>query len=114
MALVRYHRGIGAGQELHLPLDLSLRSKVSLSTGGSEPGVSVPLRSMSDPDQDFDREVRVTQHRPPWPHRASRAESTHHLWPQGQLVRTGTRKTPYSRECSLEPLWSPALQDTMA
>uniref|UniRef100_A0A8C7B397 non-specific serine/threonine protein kinase n=1 Tax=Neovison vison TaxID=452646 RepID=A0A8C7B397_NEOVI len=30
------------------------------STGGSEPGVAVPLRSMSDPDQDFDKEVRLT------------------------------------------------------
>ncbi|XP_054423721.1 serine/threonine-protein kinase MRCK beta [Pteronotus mesoamericanus] len=26
------------------------------SSGGSEPGVAVPLRSMSDPDQDFDKE----------------------------------------------------------
>lgn len=26
------------------------------STGGSEPGVAAPLRSMSDPDQDFDKE----------------------------------------------------------
>lgn len=30
-----------------------------LVLGGSEPGVSVPLRSMSDPDQDFDKEVCV-------------------------------------------------------
>uniref|UniRef100_A0A8C7EQJ2 Serine/threonine-protein kinase MRCK beta n=1 Tax=Neovison vison TaxID=452646 RepID=A0A8C7EQJ2_NEOVI len=30
------------------------------SSGGSEPGVAVPLRSMSDPDQDFDKEVRLT------------------------------------------------------
>uniref|UniRef100_A0A8C2SCS6 non-specific serine/threonine protein kinase n=1 Tax=Capra hircus TaxID=9925 RepID=A0A8C2SCS6_CAPHI len=29
------------------------------SSGGSEPGVAVPLRSMSDPDQDFDKEVRA-------------------------------------------------------
>lgn len=47
----------------HDPLGLSLRSKVSLSIGGSEPGVPVPLRSMSDPDQDFDKEVCVPQHR---------------------------------------------------
>uniref|UniRef100_G1S1W0 Serine/threonine-protein kinase MRCK beta n=1 Tax=Nomascus leucogenys TaxID=61853 RepID=G1S1W0_NOMLE len=31
------------------------------SSGGSEPGVTVPLRSMSDPDQDFDKEVRLAQ-----------------------------------------------------
>eukprot|EP00069_Balaena_mysticetus_P008375 bmy_05887T0 len=27
------------------------------SSGGSEPGVAMPLRSMSDPDQDFDKEM---------------------------------------------------------
>ena len=31
--------------------------------GGSEPGVAVPLRSMSDPDQDFDKEVRFAWRR---------------------------------------------------
>uniref|UniRef100_A0A452SNU3 Serine/threonine-protein kinase MRCK beta n=1 Tax=Ursus americanus TaxID=9643 RepID=A0A452SNU3_URSAM len=36
------------------------------SSGGSEHGVAVPLRSMSDPDQDFDKEVRPASfHRPP-------------------------------------------------
>uniref|UniRef100_A0A8C8ZFN8 Serine/threonine-protein kinase MRCK beta n=1 Tax=Prolemur simus TaxID=1328070 RepID=A0A8C8ZFN8_PROSS len=34
------------------------------SSGGSEPGVTVPLRSMSDPDQDFDKEVRLAQAAP--------------------------------------------------
>lgn len=37
------------------------------SAGGSEPGVAVPLRSMSDPDQDFDKEVRVARSRGPRP-----------------------------------------------
>uniref|UniRef100_A0A4X1TQZ1 Serine/threonine-protein kinase MRCK beta n=1 Tax=Sus scrofa TaxID=9823 RepID=A0A4X1TQZ1_PIG len=37
------------------------------SSGGSEPGVAVPLRSMSDPDQDFDKEVRVARSRGPRP-----------------------------------------------
>lgn len=49
----------GGNSILHDPLGLSLRSKVSLSVGGSEPGAPVPLRSMSDPDQDFDKEVCV-------------------------------------------------------
>uniref|UniRef100_A0A8C0HYR2 non-specific serine/threonine protein kinase n=1 Tax=Balaenoptera musculus TaxID=9771 RepID=A0A8C0HYR2_BALMU len=31
------------------------------SSGGPEPGVAAPLRSASDPDQDFDREVRLAQ-----------------------------------------------------
>ncbi|PNI97176.1 CDC42BPB isoform 2 [Pan troglodytes] len=31
------------------------------SSGGSEPGVTVPLRSMSDPDQDFDKEPLHSQ-----------------------------------------------------
>ncbi|KAJ8780245.1 hypothetical protein J1605_011848 [Eschrichtius robustus] len=31
------------------------------SSGGSEPGVAVPLRSMSDPDQDFDKENQLRQ-----------------------------------------------------
>jgi len=33
------------------------------SSGGLEPGVAVPLRSMSDPDQDFDKEVRLASFR---------------------------------------------------
>lgn len=64
----------------HDPLGLSLRSKVSLSVGGSEPGVPVPLRSMSDPDQDFDKEVCVPQHRSLWPHRACRVETVPLMW----------------------------------
>uniref|UniRef100_A0A452SNI2 Serine/threonine-protein kinase MRCK beta n=1 Tax=Ursus americanus TaxID=9643 RepID=A0A452SNI2_URSAM len=44
----------------------SLRWRLSFSIGGSEHGVAVPLRSMSDPDQDFDKEVRPASfHRPP-------------------------------------------------
>lgn len=55
----RRDRCWGSNSILHDPLGLSLRSKVSLSVGGSEPGGPVPLRSMSDPDQDFDKEVCV-------------------------------------------------------
>lgn len=59
----RRDRCWGSDSIRHDPLGLPLRSKVSLSVGGSEPGVPVPLRSMSDPDQDFDKEVCVPQHR---------------------------------------------------
>lgn len=42
-----------------LPRQPPARSKPYISwpsSGGSEPGVTAPLRSMSDPDQDFDKE----------------------------------------------------------
>lgn len=70
------HMGPGDGMQVLMDLPLSsgpppqeerlglarqppLRNKPYVSwpsAGGSEPGVAVPLRSMSDPDQEFDRE----------------------------------------------------------
>lgn len=41
------------------------------SSGGSEPGVTVPLRSMSDPDQDFDREPDSDPTKHPTPSNSS-------------------------------------------
>ncbi|XP_054305318.1 serine/threonine-protein kinase MRCK beta isoform X2 [Pongo pygmaeus] len=38
------------------------------SSGGSEPGVTVPLRSMSDPDQDFDKECDTSAVSLVWAH----------------------------------------------
>lgn len=81
---------LGSSSIRHDPLGLSLRSKLSLCVGGSEPGAPVPLRSMSDPDQDFDKEVCVPQHRRLATQGSTSyvGESTRHLSPQGQPVES--------------------------
>lgn len=54
-------RGLEMGLGLWFCSQLSPQGDGRLCfVGGSEPGVAVPLRSMSDPDQDFDKEVRFT------------------------------------------------------
>uniref|UniRef100_A0A8C0CZA3 non-specific serine/threonine protein kinase n=1 Tax=Balaenoptera musculus TaxID=9771 RepID=A0A8C0CZA3_BALMU len=51
-------RGARAGPGSVLP---EMTDGCLCSAGGPEPGVAAPLRSASDPDQDFDREVRLAQ-----------------------------------------------------
>lgn len=67
VALVRYQRCPRAGACVGELQAFSPDDGCPRSVGGSEPGVAVPLRSMSDPDQDFDKEVRLAslQGRPP-------------------------------------------------
>uniref|UniRef100_A0A8C3KC55 Serine/threonine-protein kinase MRCK beta n=1 Tax=Calidris pygmaea TaxID=425635 RepID=A0A8C3KC55_9CHAR len=52
---------MGPGDGMQVLMDLPLRRKPaffpSLSTGGSDVGGAMPSRSMSDPDQEFDKEV---------------------------------------------------------
>lgn len=66
------------------------------SSGGSEPGVAVPLRSMSDPDQDFDREPD--------------SDSTKHSTPSNSSNPSGppSPNSPHRSQLPLEGLEQPA------
>ncbi|CAO2587457.1 Serine/threonine-protein kinase MRCK beta [Lemmus lemmus] len=66
------------------------------SSGGSEPGVSVPLRSMSDPDQDFDREPD--------------SDSTKHSTPSNSSNPSGppSPNSPHRNQLPMEGLEQPA------
>uniref|UniRef100_A0A8C7B1P1 Serine/threonine-protein kinase MRCK beta n=1 Tax=Neovison vison TaxID=452646 RepID=A0A8C7B1P1_NEOVI len=66
------------------------------SSGGSEPGVAVPLRSMSDPDQDFDKEPD--------------SDSTKHSTPSNSSNPSGppSPNSPHRSQLPLEGLEQPA------
>ncbi|XP_031523622.1 serine/threonine-protein kinase MRCK beta [Papio anubis] len=66
------------------------------SSGGSEPGVTVPLRSMSDPDQDFDKEPD--------------SDSTKHSTPSNSSNPSGppSPNSPHRSQLPLEGLEQPA------
>ncbi|XP_006839603.1 PREDICTED: serine/threonine-protein kinase MRCK beta [Chrysochloris asiatica] len=66
------------------------------SSGGSEPGVAVPLRSMSDPDQDFDKEPD--------------SDSTKHSTPSNSSNPSGppSPNSPHRSQLPLEGLEPPA------
>ncbi|XP_025775198.1 serine/threonine-protein kinase MRCK beta [Puma concolor] len=66
------------------------------SVGGSEPGVAVPLRSMSDPDQDFDKEPD--------------SDSTKHSTPSNSSNPSGppSPNSPHRSQLPLEGLEQPA------
>lgn len=66
------------------------------SSGGSEPGVPVPLRSMSDPDQDFDKEPD--------------SDSTKHSTPSNSSNPSGppSPNSPHRSQLPLEGLDQPA------
>ncbi|XP_021565782.1 serine/threonine-protein kinase MRCK beta [Carlito syrichta] len=66
------------------------------SVGGSEPGVTVPLRSMSDPDQDFDKEPD--------------SDSTKHSTPSNSSNPSGppSPNSPHRSQLPLEGLEQPA------
>uniref|UniRef100_A0A2K6GHN3 Serine/threonine-protein kinase MRCK beta n=1 Tax=Propithecus coquereli TaxID=379532 RepID=A0A2K6GHN3_PROCO len=65
------------------------------SSGGSEPGVTVPLRSMSDPDQDFDKEPD--------------SDSTKHSTPSNSSNPSGppSPNSPHRSQLPLEGLEQP-------
>ncbi|XP_029806659.1 serine/threonine-protein kinase MRCK beta [Suricata suricatta] len=65
------------------------------SSGGSEPGVAVPLRSMSDPDQDFDKEPD--------------SDSTKHSTPSNSSNPSGppSPNSPHRSQLPLEGLEQP-------
>ncbi|KAL4832625.1 hypothetical protein H8958_010391, partial [Nasalis larvatus] len=66
------------------------------SSGGSEPGVTMPLRSMSDPDQDFDKEPD--------------SDSTKHSTPSNSSNPSGppSPNSPHRSQLPLEGLEQPA------
>uniref|UniRef100_A0A8D1NJM1 Serine/threonine-protein kinase MRCK beta n=1 Tax=Sus scrofa TaxID=9823 RepID=A0A8D1NJM1_PIG len=66
------------------------------SSGGSEPGVAVPLRSMSDPDQDFDKEPD--------------SDSTKHSTPSNSSNPSGppSPNSPHRSQLPLEGLEQPS------
>ncbi|XP_006879149.1 PREDICTED: serine/threonine-protein kinase MRCK beta [Elephantulus edwardii] len=66
------------------------------SSGGFEPGVAVPLRSMSDPDQDFDKEPD--------------SDSTKHSTPSNSSNPSGppSPNSPHRSQLPLEGLEPPA------
>jgi len=66
------------------------------SSGGLEPGVAVPLRSMSDPDQDFDKEPD--------------SDSTKHSTPSNSSNPSGppSPNSPHRSQLPLEGLEQPA------
>uniref|UniRef100_A0A8C0M1B7 Serine/threonine-protein kinase MRCK beta n=1 Tax=Canis lupus familiaris TaxID=9615 RepID=A0A8C0M1B7_CANLF len=66
------------------------------SSGGPEPGVAVPLRSMSDPDQDFDKEPD--------------SDSTKHSTPSNSSNPSGppSPNSPHRSQLPLEGLEQPA------
>ncbi|EAW81800.1 CDC42 binding protein kinase beta [Homo sapiens] len=66
------------------------------SSGGSEPSVTVPLRSMSDPDQDFDKEPD--------------SDSTKHSTPSNSSNPSGppSPNSPHRSQLPLEGLEQPA------
>ncbi|XP_033047084.1 serine/threonine-protein kinase MRCK beta isoform X2 [Trachypithecus francoisi] len=66
------------------------------SSGGSEPGVTVPLRSMSDPDQDFEKEPD--------------SDSTKHSTPSNSSNPSGppSPNSPHRSQLPLEGLEQPA------
>ncbi|GAB5573189.1 serine/threonine-protein kinase MRCK beta [Prionailurus iriomotensis] len=79
------------------------------SSGGSEPGVAVPLRSMSDPDQDFDKEtfravLASTPRKPP------DSDSTKHSTPSNSSNPSGppSPNSPHRSQLPLEGLEQPA------
>ncbi|XP_014447700.1 serine/threonine-protein kinase MRCK beta isoform X2 [Tupaia chinensis] len=71
---------------------------VSWPSSGSEPGVTVPLRSMSDPDQDFDKEPD--------------SDSTKHSTPSNSSNPSGppSPNSPHRSQLPLEGLEQPASQ----
>lgn len=82
-----------------LPRQLPSRNKPYVSwpsSGGSEPGVPVPLRSMSDPDQDFDKEPD--------------SDSTKHSTPSNSSNPSGppSPNSPHRSQLPLEGLDQPA------
>ncbi|MEJ1275938.1 hypothetical protein NN561_006837 [Cricetulus griseus] len=81
------------------PRQPSSRSKPYISwpsSGGAEPGVTVPLRSMSDPDQDFDREPD--------------SDSTKHSTPSNSSNPSGppSPNSPHRSQLPMEGLEQPA------
>ncbi|TKC44413.1 hypothetical protein EI555_012972, partial [Monodon monoceros] len=66
------------------------------SSGGSEPGVAMPLRSMSDPDQDFDKEPD--------------SDSTKHSTPSNSSNPSGppSPNSPHRSQLPLEGLEQPS------
>ncbi|KAM6171544.1 serine/threonine-protein kinase MRCK beta [Erethizon dorsatum] len=75
------------------------RSKPYISwpaSGGAEPGVTVPLRSMSDPDQDFDKEPD--------------SDSTKHSTPSNSSNPSGppSPNSPHRSQLPLDGLQQPA------
>lgn len=66
------------------------------ASGGSEPGVAAPLRSMSDPDQDFDKEPD--------------SDSTKHSTPSNSSNPSGppSPTSPHRSQLPLEGLEPPA------
>lgn len=110
------HMGPGDGLQVLMDLPLSavppaqeerpgvarqppLRNKPYISwpsAGGSEPGVAVPLRSMSDPDQEFDREPD--------------SDSTKHSTPSNSSNPSGppSPNSPHRSQLPLDGLEPPA------